>query len=102
MKCVLLIVLLSIALCMAAPADNVQIVKLESQVLADGYNYAYETSDGSKQEQQATLKKLGPEEDALQVTGSYTYVGDDGQTYTVTYTANENGFQPQGAHIPHV
>ncbi|SPP85128.1 larval cuticle protein 65Ag1 [Drosophila guanche] len=102
MKCVLLIVFVSIALCMAAPADNVQIVKLESQVLPDGYSYAYETSDGSKQEQQATLKKLGPEEEALQVTGSYSYVGDDGQTYTVTYTANENGFQPQGEHIPHV
>ncbi|XP_022218687.1 larval cuticle protein 65Ag1 [Drosophila obscura] len=102
MKCVLLIVFLSIALCMAAPAEEVQIVKQESQVLSDGYNFAYETSDGSKQEQQATLKKIAPEEDALQVTGSYSYLGDDGQTYTVTYTANENGFQPQGAHIPHI
>ena len=32
--------------------------------------------------------------------GSYSYVGDDGQTYSITYTADENGFQAQGAHIP--
>lgn len=32
--------------------------------------------------------------------GAYSYKGDDGQTYTVTYTADEHGFHPQGAHLP--
>ncbi|RVE53001.1 hypothetical protein evm_002299 [Chilo suppressalis] len=35
-----------------------------------------------------------------QVSGAYSYTGDDGQIYTVTYTADENGFQAQGAHLP--
>ena len=32
--------------------------------------------------------------------GQYSYTDDYGNTYTVTYTADANGFQPQGAHLP--
>ena len=32
--------------------------------------------------------------------GQYSYLGNDGNTYTVTYTADANGYQPQGAHLP--
>lgn len=101
MKCILVFACLSMAcLCLAAPAPETEIVNLASEVNADSYNYNFETSDGTKQEQHGTLKHLSPEEDALQVAGSFSYVGDDGQTYTITYVADENGFQPQGAHLP--
>ena len=32
--------------------------------------------------------------------GSYKYVGDDGNTYQITYVADERGYQPQGQHLP--
>nr|CAI5869972.1 unnamed protein product [Callosobruchus analis] len=36
----------------------------------------------------------------MEVTGSYEYIADDGTKIQVTYIANENGFQPQGDHLP--
>lgn len=45
-------------------------------------------------------EEVGREADGIQAQGGYAYVGDDGQTYNVRYTADANGFQAQGAHFP--
>ncbi|XP_061394859.1 larval cuticle protein 65Ag1-like [Musca vetustissima] len=87
------------ALALAAPAD-VEIVRSESDVGPESFKYVSETSDGSKTEAEGQLKNVGAEDEAIVVRGSYSFVADDGQTYTVTYVADENGFQPQGAHLP--
>ncbi|XP_039487599.1 larval cuticle protein 65Ag1 [Drosophila santomea] len=100
MKYILVFACLSIALCLAAPAPDAEIVNQVSDVNADSYSYKFETSDGTKQEQRGSLKNLGPEDDALQVAGSYSFVDQDGQTHTINYVADENGFQPQGEDIP--
>ena len=62
--------------------------------------YSFEQSDGQKREEQAELKNIGTENEAISVRGSFSFVGDDGQTYTVNYIADENGFQPSAAHLP--
>uniref|UniRef100_A0A182P5L0 Uncharacterized protein n=1 Tax=Anopheles epiroticus TaxID=199890 RepID=A0A182P5L0_9DIPT len=95
-----------VALALAAPLDdskNAQILKYENDNIGvDGYKFAFETSDGHQRQEQAELKKLGDEVEALVVRGSYSFTGDDGQVYTVNYVADENGFQPEGAHLPTV
>lgn len=53
-----------------------------------------EQSDGTKKEEQGELKNAGTDDEAISVRGSYAWVGPDGITYTVTYVADENGFQP--------
>jgi Insect cuticle protein len=63
------------------------------------YSYSFETSNGIKQEEQGYNTQQGENSEQI-VMGSYSYMGDDGQMYTVTYKADANGFQPQGDHLP--
>ncbi|KAH8303988.1 hypothetical protein KR018_000224 [Drosophila ironensis] len=88
------------ALAVAAPTQEVTILKSVSEVNPESFQYAYETSDGVSADAAGQLKNVGTEQEAIVVKGSYSFVADDGQTYTVTYIADENGFQPQGAHLP--
>jgi hypothetical protein len=63
---------------------------------------SFETGDGTKAEQSGQLKNLGPDDDGEAVTGSFSYIAPDGVTYSVSYIADENGFQPQGSHLQQV
>lgn len=79
----------------------VKILKQSSDVAPDGsYNYHYETENGIFGEESGQPLAAGPEGLAVVARGSYRYIGDDGVTYEVHYTADENGFHPEGAHIP--
>jgi hypothetical protein len=62
--------------------------------------YSFETSDGTSRDESAVVNNLGSENEEIVVRGSFTFLGDDGQTYTVTYVADKNGFQPSAPHIP--
>ncbi|XP_013187362.1 flexible cuticle protein 12 [Amyelois transitella] len=87
----------------AAITDSKDAVILRSDlenIGVDGFQWAYETSDGKSAQEQGQLKNVGSENEALEVRGQFAYTAPDGQVYTVTYVANELGFQPQGAHIP--
>lgn len=61
---------------------------------------SYETSDGVSRSESAVVNNFGSDNEELTLQGSYSYTGDDGQVYTITYIADKNGFQPSGAHIP--
>ncbi|XP_058830081.1 cuticle protein CP14.6-like [Topomyia yanbarensis] len=75
------------------PDAEAQILAQESVVNPDGsYQYKYETSNGIAAQESG----IGGQS----ATGSYSYTGQDGVQYSVNYVADENGFQPQGAHLP--
>lgn len=64
-------------------------------------NFSFETSDGTKRREEGTfLKSDDAEGGILRVIGFFSYIGSDGVTYTVKYIADENGFQPEGEHLP--
>ncbi|XP_073840057.1 larval cuticle protein 65Ab1-like [Musca autumnalis] len=82
------------AITLARP--DVEVVKSESDVGSESYNYAYETSDGSSHNEDGQLK-----DGRIVVHGSYTWVDEKtGEKFTVNYVADEHGFHPEGAHLP--
>lgn len=84
-----IVLALCIAAALAAPAD-VEILKSTSVIDPESWNFAFEQSDGTKHDQAGVLKNAGSDNEAISVTGSFSFVADDGQTYTVTYIADEN------------
>ncbi|XP_017121856.1 larval cuticle protein 65Ab1 [Drosophila elegans] len=88
------------ALAVARP-NEAGIVRLDSDVQPDKWSSVLETSDGTKIDQDGVLKNVGTDHEAAVVHGSYSWVDEKtGEKFTVTYVADENGFQPQGAHLP--
>lgn len=91
------------ALCFAAAlaATIPEVTLLKSDLTHKGGNYAFgfEQSDGYVRQETGVVRNEGTEDQFVAVTGSFSYVGDDGVTYTVTYVADENGFQPTGTHL---
>ncbi|XP_063531974.1 larval cuticle protein LCP-17-like [Cydia strobilella] len=100
MKSIVLFALVAVAV--AAPQDQLaQILKQDSQINPDGsYQWEFETSNGIAAGERGALKNIGAEEPALEVQGQSSYTSIDGIPVQLSYIANENGFQPQGAHLP--
>ncbi|CAL8102807.1 unnamed protein product [Orchesella dallaii] len=84
------------------PADKqASILRYDNVNNGDGtYQYAYETSNGIAAEEQGFLKNPGTNNEIQTARGSYQYYGPEGQLYRIVYTADENGFQAQGDHLP--
>ncbi|XP_053956177.1 endocuticle structural glycoprotein SgAbd-8 [Anastrepha ludens] len=82
--------------------SDIPIIKLESKVNIDGsYQYEYETGNGINAQESGYVKNADdPCNAVLTAEGSFSYTSPEGQAFLVTYTADENGFQPQGDHLP--
>ncbi|XP_046970366.1 pupal cuticle protein 27-like [Vanessa cardui] len=74
-----------------AEEKNSAILKLDQEVGENGFRYSYETSNGIQAEESG---------DTVQTRGAFAYKGDDGKVYSVTFTAGEDGYRPQGDHLP--
>ncbi|KAL1516642.1 hypothetical protein ABEB36_000527 [Hypothenemus hampei] len=79
-----------------SPLNDVPILRLDSENPGDGtYRYAYETgNDIAAQEEGSAQSGWNKAQ------GSYRFVSPEGQNFEITYTADENGYVPQGAHLP--
>ncbi|XP_014616003.1 PREDICTED: endocuticle structural glycoprotein SgAbd-8-like [Polistes canadensis] len=99
---IVLFALVSVAL--AVPATENEVIEIVKQRVAEpapdgSYSYEYETANGIHVSEEAQVRTQG-EELLKQVTGTFTYTSPDGTPVHVTYTADANGFHPEGAHLP--
>ncbi|XP_055307493.1 larval cuticle protein 65Ag1-like [Sitodiplosis mosellana] len=100
------------AVALAAPQSNpadaqATIVSQQADIDPQGnYQNAVQTSNGISAQEQGQLKPNPAPKSAedptafIAVQGQFSYTGPDGQQYTVRYVADENGFQPEAAHLP--
>jgi len=77
------------------------ILENENEVNYDGsYHYSWADDSGSKANQEGQPKKVDEERVGNIVKGGFSYTDDDGNDFSVTYTADENGYRPVGNHLP--
>ncbi|XP_076177093.1 cuticular protein 22 [Ptiloglossa arizonensis] len=99
-----LVAVIALAGCVAAaPAEDVIPIVSQSQEgpNPDGsYKWNYEAGNGIKAQEEGHVENAGQETEAMNAQGSFSYPSDDGQQISLTYVANADGFQPQGAHLP--
>ncbi|XP_015124275.1 larval cuticle protein LCP-17 [Diachasma alloeum] len=97
-----LVILLAVLAVAFAQQETIAIIRQSQDVSPDGsYNYNYETANGIKASEEGHPGPVNEEgAPAVVAQGQFEYSAPDGTPIAVTYTANENGFQPQGAHLP--
>ncbi|XP_062132243.1 larval cuticle protein 4-like [Drosophila sulfurigaster albostrigata] len=88
------------ALVVCAQANyNTDVLRSESEVNVDSFNIVQELADGQKQLQKGQLKSVG-EEQALVQQGEFGWTAPEGNPISVSYVADENGYQPVAEHLP--
>ena len=81
--------------------NNVAILDYQNNLNPDGsYNYRFSAANGINAEESGYLKNIAGDAPGSAAEGSYSYTGDDGAVYAIRYVADENGFRPEGAHLP--
>ncbi|XP_055913357.1 endocuticle structural protein SgAbd-6-like [Eupeodes corollae] len=100
----LLALTLTASVTTAAPIDDAKSAIINEydndNIGVDGYKFSFLTSDGTSRKETAILKNIGTDHESISVEGSVSWVAANGQVYKLTYKADENGYQPEGDHLP--
>nr|XP_012233547.1 PREDICTED: endocuticle structural glycoprotein SgAbd-8-like [Linepithema humile] len=102
MKFLFQIIALALVAGAMAAVQPIQILRQAQDISPEGsYSYGYETEHGIAVSEQGSPQPVGPKgEHAVVAQGQFQYTAPDGTPIVVQYTADENGFHPQGVHLP--
>ncbi|XP_076652891.1 endocuticle structural glycoprotein SgAbd-2 [Halictus rubicundus] len=83
-----------------SPGRFIAIRSQQKDSYPDGsYTFSYDTDNGISVSESGRPQGT-PQGQSEVVQGRFSYSAPDGTPITVEYTADENGFHPQGAHLP--
>ncbi|XP_026317390.1 larval cuticle protein LCP-17-like [Hyposmocoma kahamanoa] len=78
-----------------------KILKQELDVGLEGqYQWSIETDNGIAAHEHGQLNNAGSENAAQSAQGQAQWTAPDGQVISLAYKADENGYQPEGSHLP--
>lgn len=81
--------------------EPIAILSQNSEVNPDGTFYnVWESENGIKVQEEGTVKVLEKNTIAHSVTGEISWVDHDGTPFNLKYTADENGYRPEGDFLP--
>ncbi|XP_064071319.1 uncharacterized protein LOC113393582 [Vanessa tameamea] len=80
----------------------VKIVEEANYVYAHNgnFHYSFEGADGTKVSSEGELKTYSNDKTGEAVVGSVFYTDNEGNDFSLSYTADENGYRPHGDHLP--
>ncbi|XP_072395450.1 flexible cuticle protein 12-like [Diabrotica undecimpunctata] len=85
-----------IAVCVAAPPEREsRILKYDSDVREDGYDFAFETDDPIKRNEAGKIQQVSQEESNLQVNGDFAFNFPEGVSFQTVFVADEQGYRPK-------
>ncbi|CAH2980723.1 unnamed protein product [Chilo suppressalis] len=80
---------------------DAKILKQELDVGLEGqYQWAIETDNGISQHEHGALNNPQAENPAQVAQGEAQWTSPEGEVIKLQYVADENGYQPQGSHLP--
>lgn len=71
----LVVFCLVIVAALAAPQEEVSVLRSDSSIDQAGYSFTYEQSDGQKRDETGEVKNAGQENESIAVRGSFQFTG---------------------------
>merc|ERR1712011_78182 len=103
---ILFAIFLAVAAAAPAPEEAAPVILIVKQTQnhdteKQEYSFSYEAENGISVSESGKQKQFGdkPEDAGIISQGKFSYP-EEGVTYTVTWVADENGFQATGDHLP--
>merc|ERR1712106_1161856 len=82
-------------------AEHIAILRDDRDHSDDGtYSFDMETENGISRSEKGYLIDVGSSEEVIAQAGSYSFTFPNGESFEMTFVADQNGFQPQSDHLP--